>query len=181
MRNLPQEAINELHNKSDIRPCYLIEITLDKKYYFSTRQQYESASHTYEPGHVQNLRLSRDSVQFGVVNADYTHTTPALMGDYQRSPVKVFWSSGFPPVPLIQHGYVMDGYYIEDGRPEPTLLFDGNIYQFTQITTVLGIKATRSAVRSYPKVRVLPPLANFVRKQGAIIEFGNNVLRLQPR
>lgn len=182
MRALPQEVIDELFKNSDIRPCYLIEMKLGVDRKFSTGQEYELNGETYEAGQVQKLRLTQSSAQFGVINDNYAHTTPALNGNYQRAPVKVYWATGFPiSPPIVQPGYVADGYYNLDDRPAPVLLFDGNLDQFTQITTVLGVKATRSAVRSYPKLRVLPPLANYVRSEGALIEFGGNVLRLQQK
>lgn len=182
MKDLTPEELEFLDNDAGIRPGYLIEIELDEKMYLSTGVEYEYDGQTYISGHVQGLRVTPDSVTFGLVNEDYRYTTPALLGDYQRAPVRVYWSSGYPkPRLLIEEGYVEDGYYDTDNRPEPFLLFDGNISRFTQITTVLGVEATRSAARRYPSIRVLPPIANYVKPEGTVIKFGDNIIKLEPR
>lgn len=182
MKTLPQEVTNTLEKSSDIRPGYLIEIDLDERRYLSTGVEYKLGETTYESGHVQNLRVAQDTVTFGIVNQDYRYTTPALMGVYQRAPVKVYWSSGFPlPHLLVEEGYVEEGYYDIDNRPDPILIFEGNISRFTQITSILGVEATRQADRMYPTLRVLPPLANYVRTEGTVFRFGENTMRIEPR
>lgn len=180
MKELSPEALEWL-NSSPIEPCFLIEIELDEVMRLSTRQRYEMDGVVFEPGHVQGLRVTQSEVSFGLVNEDHRYTTPALMGSYQRAPVKVWWTEGFDLRLLIERGYVAEGYYTEDGRPAPTLIFQGNLSHFSQITSVLGVVATRSAARRYPTLRVLPPIANYVLPEGSIISLGGTTYRLEPR
>lgn len=182
MKYLPQEVVDDLYKNTNIRPCYLIEIELEEEMHLSTGVEYTLDDKTYITGRVQGLRMTSEQVTFGIVNEEYQYTTPALLGSYQRAPVKVYWFNGMPqPHLLIDEGYVEEGYYDTDNRPEPILLFDGNVSRFTQITTILGVEATRSAARRYPSLRVLPPIADFVAPEGTQIRLGNNIFRLEPR
>lgn len=183
MKDLPVSVMDWLNNRPGINPCFLIEIALDETLYLSTRQEFTFGGVTYTPGRiVGQIQISQDQAAFGVVNEDYKHTTPALTGQYQRSPVKIWWTEGFDvPALLIEHGYVEDGYYDTESRTAPTLLFDGHLSHFEQITSVLGVVASRSAARRYPTLRVLPPIANFVRPSGTIIRLGSNTYRLESR
>jgi len=165
-----------------IEPCFLIEIELDEVMHLSTRQRFEYGGVTYEPGKVQGLQVSQSEAQFGLINEQYQHTTPALTGAYQRAPVKVWWTQGEEPAQLIvDDGYFAEGYYDSESREPPTLLFQGNLSHFTQITSILGVVASRSAARHYPAKRVLPPIANYVRPEGTVFQFGSFTFRLEPR
>lgn len=180
MKELSPEALDWL-NSSPIEPCFLIELELDEVLHISTRQRYEHDGMVFEPGHVQGLRVTQSEVSFGLINEGHRYTTPALMGAYQRAPVKVWWTEGYYWPLLIEAGYVEDGYYHDSGPPVPTLIFQGNLSHFSQITSVLGVVATRSAARRYPTLRVLPPLANYVLPEGSIISLGGTTYRLEPR
>lgn len=162
MKILPPD-IEEALAGPVIEPCFLIEITLDETRYLSTRQRYEFGGTVYEPGHVQGLRIAQDQLTFGLINEDHRYTTAALMGTYHRAPVRVWLADGSPI-----------------GGP-PILLFSGNLVQFSQITTVLGVVATRSAARRYPALRVLPPVANFVRPEGTQLVVGSTLFRIEAR
>lgn len=164
-----------------IEPCFLIEIELDEVLYLSTRQRYEYGDIVYESGLVQGLQISQSEVSFGLINEGYQYTTPALNGAYQRAPVRVLWSQGLRNPRIVESGYFADGYYVEDNREPPMLVFQGNVASFGSITTILGVVATRSAARHYPTKRVLPPIANFVRPEGTVISFGDYVFRLEAR
>src|SRR5690625_2462988 len=182
MRELNQEALDLLYDRTNIRPAYLIEIDLGTTQYYSTGVKYEHGGLTYEAGRVQGLRVGGENATFGLMNENYEHTTPALTGQYQRAPVKIYWASGYKtPVLLHEPGYVEEGYYDADWRPDPILVFEGNISRFTQITTVLGVEVTRSAAKRYPSMRVLPPIANYVRTEGITLSFAGGLLRLDPR
>lgn len=181
MKELTPEVIETLAGPV-VEPCFLIEIELDDVMHLSTRQRFEYGGITYEPGLVQGLHISQSEASFGLVNEGYKHTTPALTGAYQRAPVRVWWTDGAEPTPLlVDDGYFSEDYYDADGRQAPTLVFRGNVMQFSQITSVLGVVATRSAARRYPTQRVLPPIANFVRPEGAVLQFGTTTFRLEPR
>lgn len=165
-----------------IEPCFLIEITLDETLHLSTRQRYEYQGITYEPGLVLGLSLDIDRVAFEIINQDYQHTNSVLLGHYQRAPVRVWWVEGLEPRrPLIQPGYVAPGYYDEDYRYAPTLIFRGNVSEFNPVDKTLGITATRSASRRYPTKRVLPPIANFTRPEGTVLVLGGSTYRLESR
>lgn len=165
-----------------VEPCFLIELEMDELLFLSTRQRYEFGGKVYEPGHVQGLRIAQDQLTFGLINEEHRYTTSALMGVYHRAPVRVWLTDGIATsYPLIEPGYVEDGYYIEEPRTPPILLFSGNVVQFSQITTVLGVVATRSAARSYPALRVLPPIANHVRPEGTQLSVSGNLFRLEAR
>lgn len=181
MKILPPD-IEEALAGPVIEPCFLIEIALDETRYLSTRQRYEFAGIVYEPGHVQGLRIAQDQLTFGLVNEGHRYTTAALMGTYHRAPVRVWLADGIQSGwPLIEPGYVEEGYYNPEARTPPILLFSGNLVQFSQITTVLGVVATRSAARRYPALRVLPPVANFVRPEGTQLVVGGTLFRIEAR
>lgn len=181
MKELTPEVIEALAGPV-VEPCFLIEIELDDVMHLSTRQRFEYGGITYEPGLVQGLQISQSEASFGLVNKNFQHTTPALMGSYQRAPVKIWWTEGHEMSHLlVEEGYFDEGYYDPDNRASPTLLFQGNVTQFTQITSILGVVATRSAARHFPTKRVLPPIANFVRPEGTVIQFGNYTFRIDPR
>lgn len=182
MKALSPEVLSLLQRHAQ-NPCYLIEIELDEVLHLTTRDGgYEYDSITYVGGKVQGLQVSQERASFGLINEDYKYTTPALLGAYQRAPVKIWWTDGRNQLqPLIEPGYVDDDYYIIPDQIDPILIFDGHVTQFSQITSVLGVVATRSAARRYPTLRVLPPIANFVKPEGSIIQFGNTIFRLEPR
>lgn len=182
MKDLPIE-VSEWLDAPTIQPCFLIEITLDETLYLSTNQEYVLGDITYERGHiVGQIEIAQDRAAFGIVNWDFRHTTPALTGAYQRAPVKIWWTEGYElPTLLVEEGYFDEGYYTLDERRAPMLVFQGNVSEFNQIDTVLGIVASRSAARRYPTLRVLPPIANYVRPEGSVITLGGNTYRLEPR
>ena len=182
MKELPVE-VEEGLDAPTIEPTLLIELELDEPLYLSTWGEYTYGEKTYVPGYViDQPEISQDQCAFSIINEDYRHTTAALTGAYLRLPVSIYWSDGAPvPFPIVEPGYFEEDYYEWDGRPAPILLFRGNLTQFTQITSVLGVVATRSAARRYPTLRVLPPIANFVRPEGAIVHFGDYTFRLEPR
>lgn len=181
MKSLSPETIAALAHAVQ-EPCFLIEIELDEVMHLSTHGRYEVGGTVYEPGKVQGLQVTVDQASFGLVNEDFRHTMPALTGAYQRAPVKIWWTQGLEQAHLIvDSGYFAEGYYNPDDREAPMLVFQGNVSQFDQITSVLGVVATRSAARHYPSLRVLPPIANFVRPEGTVIQFGNFTFRLDPR
>lgn len=181
MKDLPETVMDWL-NTSPIEPLFLIEIELDETLYLSTRQRYEYAGRVYEPGLVQGLVVGQEQATFGLINENYRHTTPALTGQYQRAPVSVWWTEGFDaPQLLIDAGYVEDDYYETEWRSDPLLIFQGEISQFDQISSVLGVMATRMASRRFPAIQVYPPIANFVTPAGTTIRVGDTTFTLQPR
>jgi len=181
MREFPPDT-ESLLSAHVVEPCFLIEITLDQVYRLSTRQSYEYAGLTFEPGKVLSLTIDLDRVTFAIVNEGHEHTTPALMGQYQRAPVRVWWVEGREPrMPPIEPGYVEEGYYEVEDRNAPVLVFRGNVTDFNPIDLTLSITATRSAARRYPTKRVLPPVANFTRPEGTILVIGGSTYRLEAR
>src|SRR5690349_14466510 len=132
MKVLPPDTQAWLENQPNIAPCFLIDITLDEPLHLSTRQEVAYGGVTYTSGRiVGELQISQDEASFGVINEGYKYTTPALTGVYQRTPVKIWWYES-----------------------APILLFEGNVSHFDQITSVLGVVASRSAARRYPTLRV---------------------------
>lgn|SRR5690625_1045448 len=167
-----------------IKPRFLIEIELDEVLHLSTGDTItDDDSKEWIGGLVQGLRIGQDTATFGLVNDSYKYTTPALTGDYQRAPVKI-WAFATPSIEpymeIVDDGYVDPGYY-DLSRGDPLLVFQGNISRFTQITTILGVEATRSAARQYPRLRVLPPIANYLKPEGSVITFGDQTYILEPR
>lgn len=148
-----------LENQPNIAPCFLIDITLDEPLHLSTRQEVTYSGVTYAAGRTAgDVQISQDEASFGVINELYKYTTPALTGVYQRTPVKIWWYES-----------------------APILLFEGNVSHFDQITSVLGVVASRSAARRYPSLRVLPPVANYVAAEGSVFTIGGNTYRLESR
>lgn len=182
MKDLPIE-ITDFLNAPSINPCFLIEIELDEVLYLSTRQDFLFGGKVYEKGRITGGPvISQNDVAFAIINENFKYTTPALTGVYQRAPVKVWFSEGAAvPIPLVEPGYFEEGYYTLDERRAPILVFEGNVSAFNQITTVLGVVASRSAARRYPTMRVLPPIANYVMPSGSIITINGNTYRLEPR
>lgn len=159
MKVLPPDTQAWLENQPNIAPCFLIEITLDETLHLSTRQEVTYGGVTYAAGRTAGeVQISQDEASFGVINDSYKYTTPALTGVYQRTPVKIWWFES-----------------------SPILLFEGNVSHFDQITSVLGVVASRSAARRYPTLRVLPPVANYVAAEGSVFTIGGNTYRLESR
>lgn len=159
MKVLPPDTQAWLENQPNIAPCFLIDITLDEPLHLSTRQEVTYGGVRYSAGRTAGeLQISQDEASFGVINDLYKYTTPALTGVYQRAPVKIWWFES-----------------------SPILLFEGNISHFNQITSVLGVVASRSAARRYPTLRVLPPVANYVAAEGSVFTIGSNTYRLEAR
>lgn len=183
MKILPAEVTAWLDNQPGISPCFLIDIELDETLHLSTRQEFTFGGITYESGKIAgDVQISQDDASFGIINESYKYTTPALTGVYQRAPVKIWWSEGAPvQIPIVDFGYFEEFYYTVDDRRSPILLFEGNISQFDQITSVLGVVASRSAARRYPTLRVLPPVANYVAPEGAVFTLNGNTYRLESR
>ena len=183
MKVLPAEVKAWLENQPNIAPCFLIEVELDETLYLSSRQEFTYGGITYQPGRiVGDIQISQDDASFGIINESYKYTTPALTGVYQRAPVKIWWSEGAAvQIPIVDPGYFEDLYYTIEERRAPILLFDGNISNFDQITSVLGVVASRSAARRYPTLRVLPPVANYVAPEGAVFTLNGNTYRLESR
>lgn len=184
MKDIPVEVTDKLNDRANIRPTFLIVIELGETLHLTTMDAdyvYEDTS--YIAGQiVGDVQISQDQASFGLVNVDYQYTTPALTGVYQRAPVKIWWTDNENRLPpLIEPGYVDDDYYIIPPQREPILLFDGHVSHFDQITSVLGIVASRSAARRYPTLRVLPPIANYVAPEGTVITLGGNTYRLESR
>lgn len=178
MKELSPGALDWL-NSSPIEPCFLIEIELDEVMRLSTRQRYEVDGLVFEPGRVQGLRVAQSEVSFGLINEDYRYTAGALQGVYHRRSVRVWWVEGFELQQLIDPGYVEEGYYTE--RSAPTLIFQGEISRFSQITSVLGVVATRMAARRFPALQVYPPIANWVAPSGTTLSVGGNILTVRSR
>lgn len=183
MKVLPEEVKAWLENQPNIAPCFLIEIQLDETLHLSSRQEFTYAGITYKSGRiVGEIQISQDEASFGVINESYKYTTPALTGVYQRAPVKIWWSEGAGiQIPIVDPGYFEDLYYTIEERRAPILVFQGNLSNFDQITSVLGVVASRSAARRYPTLRVLPPVANYVAPDGAVFTLNGNTYRLESR
>lgn len=183
MKALPGEVKAWLDNQPNIAPCFLIEIKLGETLYLSSRQEFTYGGITYESGRiVGEVQISQDEALFGLINESYRYTTPALTGVYQRAPVNIWWSEGVAAqIPIVDPGYFEDFYYSIEERRAPILLFQGNISRFSQITSVLGVVASRSAARRYPTLRVLPPVANYVAPEGAVFTLNGNTYRLESR
>lgn len=79
-------------------PQYLIEITLDQPYYWSTRSDTEHNGNTYTVGAVQLGAVSGDRAELRVDNHGYAYTQGALDGTYLRQPCRVLWAYGALPV-----------------------------------------------------------------------------------
>lgn len=163
-------------------PQYLIEITLDQPYYWSTRQERQYNGNTYNVGGVQLGRVSGDSCELRLDNHDYAFTRGALDGDYLRQPVRVYWAYGAPTEPLyVERGYWEPGYTAEydDTAPDVILLFDGIINETPEISEWLSISCTRTPPRLYPFRKLRPPIANFVPVEGYVVQFDGSVLRIE--
>lgn len=160
MKILPPDVKAWLENQPNIAACFLIDITLDEPLHLSTRQEVVFGGVTYSKGRIAGeVQISQDEASFGIINDSYKYTTPSITGVYQRAPVKIWW------------------WY----EGSPMLIFEGNISHFDQITSVLGVVASRSAARRYPTLRVLPPVANYVAAEGSVFTIGGNTYRLESR
>lgn len=83
-------------------PQYLVEITLDQPYYWSTRADTEHNGNTYTVGMVQLGNVSGQRAELRVDNHGYSFTQGALDGTFLRQPVRVLWAYGALPVPTAE-------------------------------------------------------------------------------
>lgn len=181
MRRFGQD-IEEILNGPIVEPRFLIKLEFDEPLYLSTRGDYKHEGINYESGLVHELKVTSDEATFGLVNSGYAHTLPAIKGEYHRAKVKVWWvRSEMESIPIVEGGYFEEGYYDWKDWAGPYLVFSGRVDNFSQISSVLGVVATRSADRRFPAMRVTSPLANYLRPKGAVIQAGDSTFRLDPR
>lgn len=163
MKTLDPVVQTQLDNPAAQR-VYLVKIHLDVERNICTAiNGYTFGGEYYEPGWLIGLEVDQDAARLGIMNRDFQFTRGALMGEYQRAPVKVWWAH---PDPLVH---------------APILLLDGNISHVSQITTVLGIVASRFGALAYPVIRALPPIANFITPQGSVLTIGATQYRIESR
>lgn len=165
------------------RSWFIVDITLDAEMHLATGGEAFWGETEYIKGHAKNLREGQNSISLSVLNEGGRFTMPSILGSYQRKPVKV-WSvpaGKGNTSPLLEEGYVEDGYYEEPDFIVPLLVFSGHISEVRANDGYLDIVATRSAARRTPRLRVVPPFANWVAAPESVINFNGRVIRIRSR
>ena len=99
---------------------------------------------------------------------------PALLGTYQRKPVRIWWRGVSESSYYVLPGYVDEDYIEGDGPiADPILLFTGNIEAISAIDDFITIGVARSIARLYPTMRIVPPFANHILRAGSRFTIDN--------
>lgn len=162
---------------------FILDIHLDELIHVATGQDGQWGEIEYTKGFVRDLRVGQQAASMALFNVGNRYTTPALLGQYHRKPIKV-WSAPANRVDvplLLDYGYVEDGYFEEPEAITPLLVFSGHITEIRAADDYLHIVATRSASQSFPRIRIVPPLANWTAPRDTVINFNGTVIRLTPR
>lgn len=163
-------------------PQFLVEITLDQPYYWSTRSVREYNGNTYQTGGVQVLRVSDDSCTLRIDNHDWSFTNGALDGDFLRQPVSVLWAYESKAQALyVERGYWEPGYTSEydDTPPDVIPRFEGIINATPEIGEWITVECSKTPPRFYPFRKLRPPLANHLPSSGYLLTFDGDLLRIE--
>lgn len=180
MRHLLPSQLAEVNGETGILPVFLVEITLDQQYRFSTRQALNWNGFSWTNGSLFVDEANGESASIRIENVDSRFSLGALAGDYSRNPVKIWWGYGVgTPIPYVVDGYVEPGYVVGTLEDDVELLFSGFISSIPQIDGWMTVAANRTTVRGFPKKRVRAPLANHAAVDGAVLVFGGVSHRLE--
>lgn len=160
-------------------PQYLVYIELDQPYYWSTYADVTAMGQDWSRYGVRVGNVSGSSASLMVENDDYRHTENSLSGAYQRGEVRIYWAYQIPDSPYVEEGYWEDGYVSDTNEPVVDLIFEGLIYACPSVDFWLSIEASRTPPRLFPFQRIRPPFANHLPPPGYMVEFDNQVLRVE--
>lgn len=180
MRHLLPSQLQEVDGKTGVLPVFLVEVTLDQPYQFSTRQSLSWDGKDWIRGSLFVDDVDGESATIRIENIDNRFSLGAISGDYSRNPIKIWWGYGVgQPIPYVESGYVVPGYVNGPLTDDVELLFSGTISSTPKVDGWMTIQANRTTVRGYPKKRVRPPLANHAAVEGAVVVFGGVSHRLE--
>lgn len=160
-------------------PQYLVYIELDQPYFWSTRSAVTALGQDWSPSGVRVQSVSGSRATLMVENDDYRHTESALSGVYQRGDVRIYWAYPIPDSPYVEDGYWEDDYVSDANEPIVDLIFEGLIYACPLVDFWLTIEANRTPPRMFPFQRIRPPFANHLPPEGYMVEFDNQILRVE--
>lgn len=166
------------------RSWVYIDVLLDEHLYMTNGLEREINGSIYLKGILGGFDERQDQITFSIFNVDGRYTMPAINGDFYRNPVKIMVAPGdntnFPQ--LLEPGFVELDYYEQPlANIEPILSFSGHISSVDEISDYITFTASRVVARRFPRGRIVAPFANYVAQEGAVINFGSRVIRVESR
>lgn len=161
-----------------------VSLELDEKLYMTNGKEREIDGNEYKKGLMGSVEHSHEQAVITIANPDGKYTMGAINGDFYRKEVVISVApgdnTGFKQ--LLEPGYVEFDYYEQpSGNVLPIIDFSGHIAYIEDVSDYITVVAERSVARRFPRGRIVAPFANYVAQEGAVINFGSKVIRIESR
>lgn len=167
-----------------VKSWVYVDVLLDEHLYMTNGKEREIGGAMYLKGIMGDIQESQDRAVIKVFNPDGKYTMPAINGDFYRNPVKIMVAPGDNTdwLQLLEPDYVEHDYYEQPlVAVDPILSFSGHISAVEEVSDYITIIASRGVARRFPRGRIISPFANYQAQDGAVINFGSKVIRIESR
>lgn len=173
-----------LINETVTKPIYLIDLQFPAQEYLSTNGDQVVGAITYTGGEV-GLSAEADWATASIrMPASPARMQALITGDWRGNPAKIYLLPAINYPMRLEDGYVADGYarqgFVAD---DPILLLDGIITGASGDSNSVTIDITHTSRigKWAPRIRLMPPICNWLPASGTRLTWAGEIFVLEAR
>ena len=173
-----------LINETVTKPVYLIDLQFPAQEYLSTNGDQVVGAITYTGGEVGLSAEAGWATASIRMPASTARMQALIMGDWRGNPAKIYLLPAINYPMRLESGYVEDGYarqgFVVD---DPILLLDGIITGASGDSGSITIDITHTSRigKWAPRIRLMPPICNWLPASGTRLTWAGEIFVLEAR